>query len=770
MSQGPFAHSLLNKPTTEWEPLARHLQEVSCGAAERAEWFGWAEVARIAGLLHDVGKASAQFQDYIQDKASRGGDHSTAGALAAAQAYPEPLARLLALVVAGHHSGLADPDEIERRLGSALPGHEGWEAHAGPLPPPPTLKPTRAAHPPELQWLHKPFSLSFMTRMLFSCLVDADFIATETFMQGGPLPRGSTTELATLRDQLQNRLQGLRAGARPNELNRLRAEILDHALAKAGDAPGFFTLTVPTGGGKTLVSLAFALEHALRRCKRRVIVVAPFTAIIEQTADVYRNALGDEDAVLEHHASFDWEEAAQARGDSGDERDGLGRLRRAAENWDAPVVVTTAVQLFESLYANRSSRCRKLHSLADSVIVLDEAQAVPVRVLLPCLAALDELRRNFGASIVLCTATQPAWRQQDEALVDDRPGGQRMNLGLPIGDERELAPNPPKLYRRLRRTRVEVRAEPVSDEALATAFADAPRMLCIVNSRAHARELFERIKEQDGARHLTTLMCPAHRRQVLAEIKTSLADERKPPVRLVATSLIEAGVDISFPEVWRALAGLDAIAQAAGRSNREGELPGLGRVVVFTPADDKVPSALRMFRDAARPVLRDAADPLGPDAVARYFRELYFRKGAAALDATEIADSAGAGKVAGILHAIHAAAGLRVPFRTIGEAFRMVEDAMPPVIVPWDDRAKDALDRLAAGFEPAGPLLRQLQPYTVPVPSGVRTDLLRRKVLGAVRPELGLSVLMLLDETCYYKETGLDLSDGRYRTAEDNVV
>lgn len=768
MSQGPFAHSLPGKPMSEWEALAQHLQKVAYGAAERAERFGWAEVARTAGLLHDIGKASVQFQNYIQRNASHGGDHSTAGALAAAQTYPDPLARLLALVIAGHHSGLADPDEIERRLGSTLPGLEGWEAYTGPLPSPQTLKPTRPIRPPELQWLRKSFSLAFMTRMLFSCLVDADFIATETFMQGGPLQRGGATELATLRNRLQNHLRIVTADAKPTELNRLRAEILEHALAKAGNAPGFFTLTVPTGGGKTLASLAFALEHAMRHRKRRVVVVAPFTAIIEQTADVYRDALGDKDAVLEHHASFDWEEAAQARGDGGDERDGLGRLRRAAENWDAPVVVTTAVQFFESLYASRTSRCRKLHNLADSVIVLDEAQAVPVRVLLPCLAALDELRRNFGVSVVLCTATQPAWRLQDKALMEEKPGGQRVELGLPIKNDRELAPNPPELYRRLRRTRVEVQAEPVSDETLAAAFADAPRMLCIVNSRAHARELFERIKEQDGARHLTTLMCPAHRRQALAAIRTDLKE--KCPVRLVATSLIEAGVDISFPEVWRALAGLDAIAQAAGRCNREGELLGLGRVVVFTPADDKVPNALRVFRDAARPVLRDAADPLGLEAVTKYFRELYFRKGAAALDTTEIADTAGGGKISGILRAIHAADGLRAPFRTIAASFRMIEDAMPPVVVPWDDRARDALDRLAAGFEPAGPLLRQLQPYTVPVPDRIRADLLRQGVLGAVQPELGTTVLKLLDDGYYKPDTGLDLSDGRYRTAEDNVM
>ena len=769
--QGPFAHSLPGRPLHEWEPLAQHLHEVASGAAQRAERFGWAEVARVAGSLHDIGKCSARFQDYIRHpRPGRGGDHSTAGAVAAEQAYPQPLARLLALAVAGHHSGLADPGEIERRLGSAVPDHEGWEAHAGPLPPLKALQPTRPAPPPSLPWLHKGFSLSFMARMLFSCLVDADFICTETFMRGGRLPRGSTLDMAALRDRLVAHLGRVRADAKPTELNRLRAEILDHALGKAGDAPGFFTLTVPTGGGKTFASLAFALEHAVLRGKRRVVVVAPFTAIIEQTADVYRKALGDRDAVLEHHASFDWEDAAQVRGDTDDAQEGLGRLRRAAENWDAPVVVTTAVQFFESLYANRTSRCRKLHNLADSVIVLDEAQTVPVPLLLPCLAALDELQRSFGASVVLCTATQPAWRQKDGALVEDKADGTRVNLGLPIAEDRELAPHPRALYERLRRVRVEVLPDPVDDATLAAAFADAPQMLCIVNSRAHARAVFERIKGLEGARHLTTLMCPAHRRMVLQDVRDHLKAGLM--VRLVATSLIEAGVDISFPEVWRASAGLDSVAQAAGRCNREGELPGLGRMVVFTPADGKPPpTAMRSFQAAARSVLRDHADPLGFDTMTAYFRELYFQRGAKALDATKIKEHEGAPSTTGILCAIHRAERLRVPFRTIAESFHMIDEAMPPVLVPWDERARKALDDLAAGRGSTGKLLRHLQSYTVPVPAAVRMHLVRKGILAPVRRDLGDAVLRLVGlEPFYRRATGLDLSDGLYRTAEENIL
>jgi CRISPR-associated endonuclease/helicase Cas3 len=263
---------------------------------------------------------------------------------------------------------------------------------------------------------------AFLVRMLFSCLVDADFLATEAFMSRGSIDRGVRIGLDTLKTQLEAYMRSLRQNAKPSELNAIRTEILEHVVARANEAPGFFTLTVPTGGGKTLASLSFALAHALRdreNPKRRVIYVIPFTSIIEQTAAIFRDALG-QDAVLEHHSNFDWEAVPRRSGgrDGGDARDGFGALRRAAENWDAPIVVTTAVQFFESLFASRTSSCRKLHNIADSVIVLDEAQTLPQPFLLPCLAALDELRRNYGVTVVFCTATQPALRHQDGALRD----------------------------------------------------------------------------------------------------------------------------------------------------------------------------------------------------------------------------------------------------------------------------------------------------------------------------------------------------------------
>lgn len=756
MIRDVYAHSLAGQTTDFWEPLHAHLQLVSRLAAENASYFGFSNLAGVAGILHDIGKTSFQFQSYIRGNAPSGGDHATAGAREALQAYGELRGRILALMIAGHHSGLADPDTLEARLASDLPPYDGWQAHAGQLPAPATLAQsgTRSG-----VGRSKAFSLCFLIRMLFSCLVDADFIATETFVQGRLAPRGLTTELATLNGRLRSHLLTIRDTARP--LNALRAEVLDHAVGKAGITPGWFTLTVPTGGGKTLASLAFALEHAVRHGKRRVVVVIPFTAIIEQTAEVYRRALGDHDAVLEHHASFDWEQAAWSRGGGEDEQDGQGRLRRAAENWDAPIIVTTAVQFFESQFANRTSRCRKLHNLANAVIVLDEAQATPPGLLLPCMEALDELRRGYGASIVLCTATQPAWRTQDGALTFPRPDGTVVNLGLTIGDERELAPRPQALYAALRRVRVEVLPGLTSDAEVAEAFEHAPQLLCIVNSRAHARDVYERIKNLEGAAYLTTLMCPAHRRSELSSLKGRL--KRGEPVRLVATSLIEAGVDISFPEVWRASTGLDAIAQAAGRCNREGELaPVLGRVVVFTPAEAKPPRALFAFQQAAAPILRDAPEPLGLDALGDYFRLLYASRGEAALDVVEVVGAKG------IMAAIEGnKTGLCFPFASIADAFRMIDDRMQPIIVPWEG-LEVVLDAYKQGRRSMRQTLRALQQFTVGIPERTRAEWLARGDLVPLSTEFGTTLLRLNNDALYVKPTGVDLSDGAYRRAEEN--
>lgn len=767
-----FAHSLHRCPETAWEPLAHHLAAVGRTAAGFASAFGGDAAAEAMGRLHDIGKCSALYQRYIRQdgSAQKGPDHSTAGAIEADKAYGLA-GRLMAFGIAGHHGGLMDGARLSERLVKSVEDYTAWPDHAGDLP---DVGSARAALVPAGRNAFLPaFSLAFRARMLFSCLVDADFLETERFYA-----RASGVDEPARGGRVgPQHLDAIRAfmarhRREDGEVNRLRSAILDHANAKAALPPGLFTLTVPTGGGKTLASLSFALEHARLHDLRRVVYVIPFTSIIEQTAAVFRDDVRLGDDVLEHHASFDWDRTPPP-GENDQENEGaagLAKLRRDAENWDAPIVVTTAVQFFESLFAARTSKARKLHNMARSVIVLDEAQSIPVHLLRPCMAAIDELARNYGASVILCTATQPALRLQDKALPQTE-SMKRMQVreGLDIPNERELAPDPADLYEKLRRVRVEWRREPVADDEIAARFAQSPQMLCIVNSRAHAHDLFERLRAegQAGATHLTTLMCARHRRVVLADVRARLKGRQ--PVRLVATSLIEAGVDVSFPEVWRAAAGLQSIAQAAGRCNRSGELGSLGqafgRAVVFEPADRKVPPMIEAFYGPAREVLRrEGVDPLGLGAVRDYYEALYWRQQYGALDAARLPG----GQPVVIMRELEETARLaHFPFKRIADAFRLIDEAMDPLIVPWDDEARAALRALeAAPFPPVG-IQRKLQQYVVPLPTRVRADLVAQGAARAIRADDYGDRFVVLDEARMGGASALYDDDAGFRLEAD---
>lgn len=602
-------------------------------------------LARAAGLLHDLGKAKPAFQAKLRGEENRE-PHSAEGAAFAAEKLAR-WGRLLAYCIAGHHAGLpnalageAPGLALQERLETA---HRLELPKGIALPEPPPWPPPQLHGAPDMADAH--YRLQFLIRMLFSALVDADFMATEAFYdmaEGRTRERGWQGQLQELRDRLNTHLAGF--DDRQGAVNALRQTILAHVRAQAQTDPGLFSLNVPTGGGKTLASLAFALDHALAHGLRRVIYVIPYTSIVEQTAEVFRQALGDDEAVLEHHSSFDWDGVT----DPGESE----RIRLAAQNWDRPVIVTTAVQFLESLYANRPSRCRKLHNIAKSVIVMDEAQTLPLRLLRPSLKAVNELARGYGASVVLCTATQPAFRREDGF-------GEAALEGV-----RELAPDPPALHDALRRVRVRD-AGTMDDAALTTRLRDAEQVLTIVNTRAHARALFEAVRDAPGAAHLTTSMTAGHRRAALDDIRDRL--KRGAPVRLVATSLIEAGVDVDFPQVWRALAGIDSIAQAAGRCNREGRLDEAGEVFVFRPEGREPPRDQAKFAEEAGHVLARFDDPLSLVAVNAYFREVYwaFDHG---LDATEI------GGTTGILKAIAQAGNeLNYPFADIAMKFQVID-------------------------------------------------------------------------------------------------
>jgi len=757
-----FAHSLDFVSEKEWEPLADHLALVGEMAARFAGRFEADTLGDVAGRLHDIGKMSAAFQAYIKGNgALKGPDHATAGAKQAAQLYGPHLGRVLAYCIAGHHAGLADggsehvPGTLTHRLVTKqVEPYDGWENHAGALPERAAIGMPSALNSKSQ---HPGFERAFFIRMLFSALVDADFLATEHFYAKAnreDVKRGFVNSLETLRDRLNSKLAAKASTA--TDVNRLRGDILAYVRAQASQPPGLFSLTVPTGGGKTLTSLAFALDHAIAHGLDRIVYVIPYTSIIEQTAQVFRDSVGEDGDVLEHHSAVEWDPKGDEQYDD-EGPEGLKKLARDAENWDVRIVVTTSVQFFESLFAARTRACRKLHNLANSVIILDEAQTLPLPLLRPCMAAIETLAAGYGASVVLCTATQPALSKQD-------------GFDRGLENVRELAPDPEHLYTQLKRVRVEIAPEPVGDEALAAELRAQDQVLCIVNSRAHARDLFGQIKDAPGARHLTTLMCPLHRRAALAEIKRDLAD--KQPVRLIATSLIEAGVDVDFPTVWRAMTGLDSIAQAAGRCNREG-LRAEGIVHVFRPDDAdgrKAPPAMEQFAAATREVLRaHGGNPLGLEAIKAYFSLVYWSKGPDQLDAAMLGDKPNQTK--GILKAIEdTARALNFPFAQIADAFRFIEDVMQPVIVPYHAMGqRESVESLVNSLrfvERPGAIARKLALYSVPVPRNDCAKLIASGAASYVNFEkFGEQFILLENSDLYSRESGLDWRDPTHRTS-----
>ena len=748
--QGPFfAHSLEDHDKQRWQPLAEHLRAVAEGAGGRAAKFGARNAAALAGLIHDLGKYSPTFQRRLEG-ASLKVDHSTAGAQLAVQLAAKPddrlIAQVLAHAVAGHHAGLpntiGDEGSLDARLKREIDALDpSWRQEIAPV--------ASGLMPSAMSWGDKgsaAYRLGFFGRMVFSCLVDADFRDTEAFYcaaEGRSVDR-DWPQLPNIVGELIARFDAhmakVTAAAKATAVNALRVEILRHVRSRASDSRGLFTLTVPTGGGKTLASLAFALEHAKRHHLERIVYAIPFTSVIDQTVAIFRQVLGEE-VVLEHHASID---ELHISG-----REARDKLRLAMEDWAAPVVVTTNVQLFESLHSNRPSRCRRLHNLAKSVIVLDEAQTIPLHVLRPCLAALDELARNYGCSVVLCTATQPAVAAPE------------FEGGLPLGPERELAPEPLRLHQQLKRVRLE-RLGDRSDDKLIEALAGTAQGLVIVNSRAHALALYRKAVEAglDGVMHLTTRQYAAHRLRILGDVRQRLA--KRKPCRLIATSLVEAGVDLDFPRVWRAEAGLDQIAQAAGRCNREGVRPVEESVVgVFRSTEHKPPREIAQLTGDMARMAGKHADLLSPEAIRAYFGEVYWRKGEA-LDRERI------------LQAFRMdARELDFDYRRISEAFRMIESGLAPVIVaretePREAKAREALAALRAGAS-AGAVARRVQPFIVQIPPKARDLLLTNGHARTVDGDCG-EFVELVTASLYRDEVGLEWENADYLAVEDSII
>lgn len=748
-----YAHSCASVDKSNWQPLREHLNEVGVMAAECASQFAASDVARVTGLLHDLGKYSSEFQARLEGS-SKKADHATAGAQIAAQRFG-PMGKLIAFAIAGHHAGLANGiDEgdarssLEVRLklkhGEDIPSIDSiWESEIA-LPrsiAPPQLKPHVA---------QAGFQFAFFARMIFSCLIHADRADTQRYVQSletaenEPAHKINYPTLEALRAQLEATLYKVTANAIPSDLNAIRAHILAHSRRQAALPPGLFSMTVPTGGGKTLTSMAFALDHALQYGQRRVIYVIPFTSIIEQNARVFKDAFGDlSHGVIEHHSAFD-RNADLKLDKSNSKAHYSDKLRIAMENWDAPVIVTTAVQFFESLFADRPSQCCKLHNIANSVIVLDEAQTLPLKLLRPVMAAIDELARNYKCTIVLCTATQPALRE-DQGFFN---GFQNV---------REIAPEPEKSFEQLKRTQVQAIGAQ-SDKQLADCLHNHSQVLMIVNNRRHARSLYESIKSELGAYHLSTLMIAKHRSQVLDEVrKKLLAGE---PCKLISTSLIEAGVDVDFPVLYRAEAGLDSIAQAAGRCNREGKRALAQSIVsVFQSPNWAAPPELAQLAGNMRMVMRNhAGDVLAPDAMSLYFKHVYSGRGEE-LDAKKLL----------AMHNDHAR-NLSFPFQNIAKSFSMIESHLQPVIVPLDAHAKRLLQSLRFA-DKVGGIARQLQPYLVQIPKTGFEALRKAGAISVIAPEkFGTQFWMLENMDLYSDDAGLSWENPTFMDAETTVL
>ena len=677
-----FAHSRPDRPLTEWEPLEKHLDEVAQLAEEFAAAFDSSEWGRLVGLWHDLGKYRVDFQRRIRGESIQA-PHAGAGA-----ALAHGIAPPVAFAIAGHHAGLANrtvqADSTQTPLEQTVAENSEVLVEVRAKAPHRILQQVRPALP---EWLRvrdgqQRLRMELWTRFLFSALVDADRLATERFYD--PSKRGTLVydSIPTLRKRADSYIDAFRPDTR---VNKLRAAVLAECRRAAPMAPGLFSLTVPTGGGKTLASMSFALRHAEHHELRRVFVVVPFTNIIEQNAEVYRTSLGA-DNVIEHHSAIDEEARERATPEA------ESRRRLAVENWDAPIVVTTAVQFFETLFSNEPSRCRKLHNVARSVVIVDEAQMLPTDFLVALLDVMRQLAAHYGCSLVLSTATQPALNVRE-------------TLPQGLSDVREIMSDPRGLAEQLRRVTVRwpEGEAPTSLDRVAEEMRGRRQVLTIVHRRRDARELAERLPAT-GRYHLSTRMCAAHRLETLAAAKAALV--QGDACRVVSTQLVEAGVDLSFPTVYRAMAGLDSLAQAAGRCNRNGELkdadgsPVLGEFIVFRAESPPPAGVLRRGLNVADAMLRTSRpfDLINPEVLHDYFRGLYF---GSQLDRY------------GVMAEREA-----FNFATVAHRVRFIADGTHPVIVPWTDwEARVSAFEASMQWAPSGSrrAARALQPFVVQV-------------------------------------------------------
>lgn len=697
----------ISKDQKREQSLLEHLTGAAELAGDFADAFHCREWGYGCGLLHDLGKYSDKFQARLHGGSIT--DHATAGAkeLYRRNNY------IGAYCIAGHHSGLLDGGSnadvggeatLKGRMQKTLEDYQVFQSEVQiPEFPPIPLKPLGRGG----------FSYSFLIRMLFSCLVDADYLDTELFMKEESIRRESFDSMEQLFERLYRHVKPWMQQDDITTVNGRRTAILKASLEKGKDAMGLFQMTVPTGGGKTISSLAFALQHAKKHHLERVIYVIPYTSIIEQNAQVFKDILGAGN-VLENHCNVVYEDSEE-----------LHRIQLAAENWACPTVVTTNVQFFESLFANKTSKCRKLHNISNSVIIFDEAQMLPVTYLKPCIQVIGELVYNYHSTAVLCTATQPSLKQ----YVPDK---------IKIS---EICPDVMGQYEFFRRT-VLINVGKLSEKDLAAKLRKQEQVLCILNSRKGVQKVFEALEDLEGTFHLSTFMYPKHRKRMLRVIKERLKAGKT--CRLVATSLVEVGVDFDFPTVYRELAGIDSVIQAAGRCNREGKRQREAcETVIFTLEKDEtihIPQALKLPIEVAGQVA-ERYDDLGClDAIEMYFNRLYHFKGEG-LDAKEIIrqmEDGGRSKL--------------FPFVSVAKEFKLIESDTKAILIDQEPEAKLILERIKRG-ECSRQLVRDAGQYVVNV---YDNDFEKLNGAGRLEP-VNLDFYVLRNREQYTEEKGLEI-------------
>ena len=681
---------------------AAHQLGVAQIAKSFAMNFDCGDIAYVMGLLHDKGKEQVEWQKYIRGIINKGPNHAYVGACIARKQYPL-LASLIAQPIAGHHRGLYNYFDFIEETNCDIPDDVSLEE---PFP----------CNFPKFSNLERR-DLHHFVRMLFSCLVDADSLDTEAFVNPSQAKlRGCRSTMKELLEKLEQHLQTLRINSVESGVNRIRNYVQEQCVKESGGDVGFYSLTVPTGGGKTLASVLWALHHAVKHNLRRIIIAIPYTSIIVQTAATLKSIFGEEN-VLEHHSNINPDDII--------DKEQRERMQLATENWDYPIIVTTNVQLFESLFSNKRSDCRKLHNIVKGVVILDEVQTLPLGFYKPIVHTLDTLKRVFGTSILFTTASQP--------ILSGRIEGSYPRAGFDaLPNVHEIIPREVQLYDKLRRVKLVFMEGVNSYGEVADEVAKYRHVLCIVNTRKDAKEIFVRLPDEGIRLHLSRMMCPAHVSATIQQIKDSLKNGEDKPIRVVATQLIEAGVDIDFPVVFRQEAGLDSILQAAGRCNREGKRELCNAYVFSLGKEHSLPPGYITQTNNARLNMGKDHDWFSPDAMKCYFRQLHSR--ISNFDSSQMEE---------LLYK------RECEFEEASKKFQLIDDQTMTVIVNWN--ASISLYQQLLYLGPSYSLMKNLSQYSVNIR---KHDFQLLQTAGAIEEPFE-NIFAITNPNFYKEDTGL---------------